>query len=81
MTHIEARDPGSATATKHKSWRDVLPIHSAAEAFPRQSHDELIALGNDLSLDNALEAAHLGTDWRDLRILIQSVIADLGGQP
>jgi hypothetical protein len=31
-----------------KSWRDVLPIHPAAELFPRMSKDELRALGEDI---------------------------------
>jgi len=31
-----------------KSWRDVLPIHPAAELFPRLSPDELKALGADI---------------------------------
>jgi hypothetical protein len=30
------------------SWRDVLPIHPAAELFPRMSEDELRALGEDI---------------------------------
>ena len=31
-----------------KSWRDVLPIHPAAELFPLMSPDELKALGEDI---------------------------------
>jgi DNA-binding Lrp family transcriptional regulator len=34
--------------TKSKSWRDVLPIHPAAELFPRMSPDELRTLGEDI---------------------------------
>jgi hypothetical protein len=30
------------------SWRDVLPIHPAAELFPRMSEDELLTLGEDI---------------------------------
>jgi hypothetical protein len=30
------------------SWRDVLKIHPAAEAYPPLPHDELVALGNDI---------------------------------
>ena len=30
------------------SWRDVLPIHPAAELFPLMLHDELRALGEDI---------------------------------
>jgi hypothetical protein len=32
----------------HKSWRDVLPIHPAADLFPEMSADELQALGEDI---------------------------------
>jgi hypothetical protein len=31
-----------------KSWRDVLPVHPAAELFPRMSDEELRALGEDI---------------------------------
>src|SRR5262249_21170871 len=31
-----------------QSWRDVLPIHPAAELFPRMSPDELRVLGEDI---------------------------------
>jgi hypothetical protein len=31
-----------------KSWRDVLPIHPAAELFPLMSPDELRELGEDI---------------------------------
>jgi hypothetical protein len=31
-----------------KSWRDVLPIHPAAELFPLMSPGELRALGEDI---------------------------------
>ena len=30
------------------SWRSILPIHPAAELFPRMSPDELRALGEDV---------------------------------
>jgi len=30
------------------SWRSTLPIHPAAELFPRMSPDELQALGEDI---------------------------------
>ena len=36
------------------SWRDVLPIHPAAELFPRMSPDELKALGEDIHKKNGL---------------------------
>jgi hypothetical protein len=33
---------------KPKSWRDVLPVHPAADLFPMMSPDELKALGDDI---------------------------------
>jgi len=36
------------------SWRDVLPIHPAAELFPLMSPDELKALGEDIHKKNGL---------------------------
>ena len=33
---------------KKTSWRDILPVHPACEAFPDMSHAELIELGNDI---------------------------------
>jgi hypothetical protein len=36
------------TNPKSNSWRDVLPIHPAAELFPMMSPDELRALGEDI---------------------------------
>jgi hypothetical protein len=52
-----ARREGPAPATKTatdsiapqaKSWRDVLPIHPAAELFPGMSEAELAVLGKDI---------------------------------
>jgi hypothetical protein len=39
-----------------KSWRDVLPIHPAAELFPRMSESELRELGEDIKA-NGLRAS------------------------
>ncbi len=30
------------------SWRDVIPVHPAADLFPMMPRDELITLGNDI---------------------------------
>ncbi len=38
-----------------KSWRDVLPVHPAADLFPLMSHDELLELGKDIK-KNGLES-------------------------
>src|SRR5262245_38770468 len=43
MPHKAPTPPKQAT-----SWRDVLPIHPAAELFPLMSPDELRALGEDI---------------------------------
>ena len=40
------------TTAKPKSWRDVLPIHPAAEMFPMMSRDELRALAEDIKVHN-----------------------------
>ena len=53
---LDIEDPGSnGNGTKHvaiknlrPSWRDVLPIHPAAELFPLMTPDELRALGEDM---------------------------------
>jgi hypothetical protein len=36
------------TESPARKWRDVLPIHPAAELFPRMSPEELKALGEDI---------------------------------
>jgi hypothetical protein len=43
-----------ARARKGKSWRDVLPVHPAADLFPLMSPDELKVLGEDIK-KNGLE--------------------------
>jgi hypothetical protein len=47
----EKREPSSLADSANpppKSWRDVLPIHPAAELFPLMSEDEQRALGEDI---------------------------------
>src|SRR5262245_56902848 len=45
-----------------KSWRDLLPVHPAAELFPLMSPDELRALGQDIK-KNGLHIAI--TVWKE----------------
>lgn len=45
-----------------KSWRDVLPIHPAAEMFPRMSKNELLALGEDIKRHGLREGIALYND-------------------
>jgi hypothetical protein len=48
---------GMSTKTKPSpSWRNTLPIHPAAELFPRMSPDELQALGDDVVVKNGSRA-------------------------
>ncbi len=44
---IQPQPPDPQAAPK--SWRDVLPIHPAAELFPLMAPDELKALGKDIA--------------------------------
>ena len=37
-----------AAHTTNKSWRDLLPVHPAAELFPKMTDDELDELGADI---------------------------------
>ncbi|MBR1153149.1 hypothetical protein [Bradyrhizobium sp. JYMT SZCCT0428] len=41
--------------TKALSWRDVLPVHPAADLFPMMTADETLVLGNDIK-KNGLHA-------------------------
>jgi hypothetical protein len=46
----------STSHVKQASWRDVLPVHPAAELFPLMSPDELRELGADIVKKNGLVA-------------------------
>ena len=37
-----------STSATQASWRDLIPVHPAAELFPRPSDDELLKLGEDI---------------------------------
>lgn len=45
--------------SKCKSWRDVLPIHPAADLFPRMSESELRELGDDIRRNGLHEGVAL----------------------
>src|SRR5215471_4954158 len=55
------RMPVQTEAPSRKSWRDVLPIHPAAELFPLPPPDELKALGEDIVKNNLTSSVVL---WR-----------------
>jgi hypothetical protein len=44
-------------------WRDVLPIHPAADLFPQMSPDELKALGEDIKKNGLREQVKLISTW------------------
>jgi hypothetical protein len=44
-------------ASPAKSWRDVLPIHPAAELFPLMSEAELRELGEDIKTKKRLTSS------------------------
>lgn len=41
-------DITAVSTITRSSWRDLLPVHPAADLFPLMSPDELIELGNDI---------------------------------
>jgi hypothetical protein len=45
--------------SKPKSWRDLLPVHPAAELFPMMSEEELRALGEDIKKNGLREGVAL----------------------
>jgi hypothetical protein len=58
--------------TIRSSWRDVLPIHPAADLFPLMSPDELKALGEDIKVTGLTSAVVL---WRD-NVEAEAVLLD-----
>src|SRR5262249_46371634 len=54
---VGVRRDGNFSKPKSKSaqqsWRDVLPVHPAADLFPMMARDDLLALGKDIK-DNDL---------------------------
>jgi DNA-binding Lrp family transcriptional regulator len=56
---------GMSTKTKPSpSWRDALPVHPAAELFPRMSEVELAALGKDIKMNGLTSPIVLWSDGR-----------------
>jgi hypothetical protein len=57
-------------AHKRKSWRDVLPVHPAADLFPMMSPDELRELGEDIRKNQQLQTpiVLIGVDKSPIRI-------------
>jgi hypothetical protein len=50
------------TSAPPKSWRDLLPIHPAADLFPLTSRDELRALAEDIKKNGLRESVALYDD-------------------
>src|SRR5262245_13868150 len=48
VTKTTAKHAVHVTCEQVRSWRDVLPIHPAADLFPLMSADELKTLGEDI---------------------------------
>src|SRR5258705_53714 len=51
------------------SWRDVIPVHPAADLFPMMPRDELITLGNDIKKNGLRNPVAIWIDQDDQRYL------------
>jgi hypothetical protein len=72
---LGTRVPSKPTSTKQQGWRDVLPVHPAAEMFPLMSEAELRELGEDIKANGLKHPIALWTDgardqlWRRTKLL------------
>ena len=56
------REDVSSKPTKRQSWRDVLPVHPAADLFPMMSEAELLELANDINKNGLREKVSVYND-------------------
>jgi hypothetical protein len=62
------------------SWRDVLPIHPAAELFPRMSADELRVLGKDIKTNGLTSPIVVWSDGKSpTHLLDRAQVTDFKG--
>jgi hypothetical protein len=64
-------------STSETSWRDVVPIHPAAELFPRLSDAELVELGEDIRKTKRLRFAPVVQEGADRKTRLLDGISRL----
>jgi N6-adenosine-specific RNA methylase IME4/ParB-like chromosome segregation protein Spo0J len=58
------------TSPKNKSWREILPIHPAADMFPLMSRSELKELADDIKQHGLRQPVCIVEDDRGYKVLI-----------